>query len=654
MGALRHSVSILALLIGIGVGGALSPASAQTTEENWQSCNTSAQSPDAGVAACTALLEGSPALPSDARFDALVNRAIGHYAAARYKESIADNTAALALRSHSAIAYANRADGHYSLGDYSAAALDYTSAIEIDPNLTSARQWRGNSYFAMQRYPDAIRDFDVALAKNPGEPFMLYDRGRSKALLGNYADALVDYDASAAKDATRPFLHYDRGVSLHNLRRYEEADKAYQTALKLDGTIVDAMSGRAGVRLDQGDNAGAEELYRQAVAIDGKSAFAMTGLGNALLRQDKTGEAIEWYSKVIDLGNPSGWAFADRSRAYLIDARIDQAMADAEAALKIDSSVADAYYLRGLGNRLLGANAASTADLDTAIQMAPGSIWHLSARAELLVRDGELVKARPFFDRMISVSEADLASGTLDEKGTADSKAFLGWAKAMTGEATEGRTLIEEAAKQPQARDTAFYFKGVLDYLDGDNEAALASFGAAVEATTSNYSKAENLFERGRVNERLGRKDAAAADYAAALKIMPRFAEASAALKQIDPSAASATRVVDAAVIASIGFRFDSADLGPDQKRQLRRAARQIERAIADGKRVFVIEGWADASGKDTHNLELSQRRAEAVQAFLINEAKIKAESLRIEARGEIGNGANRGKRRVVIRPADA
>lgn len=653
MGALRHSVSVLALLLGLGAVGALAPAYAQTTEELWQSCNTSAQSPDAGVAACTTLLEGTSALPDDARYDALVNRAIGHYAAARYKESIDDNTAALALQPNSAIPYSNRADGYYSLGDYTTAALDYTSAIELDPSLTSARQWRANSYFALQRYADAIRDFDAALEKNPGEPSMLYDRGRSKALLGRYADALVDYDASAAKDATRPFLHYDRGVSLHNLRRYEEADKAYQTALKLDATIVDAMSGRAGVRLDQGDNEGAEKLYREAVAIDPKSSFALTGLGNALLRQDKAGEAIEWYSKVLALDNPSGWSYADRARAYLIDGRVDQSLADVESALKIDSTVSDAYYLRGLGKRLTGDKAGSVADLDEAIRLAPSSVWILSARAELLVRDGELVKARPFFDRIIAAADADLSSGTLDEKSAAETKAFLGWAKAMTGEVSEGRNLLEMASHDAGARDMAAYFRGVLDYLDGDDAAALTAFSDAIEAAKSTYTKAENHFERGRVNERLGRMDAAKADYAASLMLMPRFAEAGAALKRIAPQA-EAAGTGEAEAIASIGFRFDSADLGPDQKRQLRRIARQIAKAAGDGKTVFVIEGWADRSGKDTHNLALSQRRAEAVRDFLVNEAKVAAESLRLEARGEVGSGSERARRRVVIRPAKA
>jgi outer membrane protein OmpA-like peptidoglycan-associated protein len=66
-----------------------------------------------------------------------------------------------------------------------------------------------------------------------------------------------------------------------------------------------------------------------------------------------------------------------------------------------------------------------------------------------------------------------------------------------------------------------------------------------------------------------------------------------------------------------IFFAFDSAEILP----QARPSLDELGKALSDAKlenASFLIAGHTDAKGSDSYNLALSQRRAEAVKAFLV------------------------------------
>jgi OOP family OmpA-OmpF porin len=66
----------------------------------------------------------------------------------------------------------------------------------------------------------------------------------------------------------------------------------------------------------------------------------------------------------------------------------------------------------------------------------------------------------------------------------------------------------------------------------------------------------------------------------------------------------------------TVQFKFDSAKLTDDAKGQLDQLATS---QVGSLKRYFVaIQGFTDSTGSVEHNLELSRRRAEAVQAYLV------------------------------------
>ncbi|HXM94958.1 MAG TPA: OmpA family protein [Candidatus Dormibacteraeota bacterium] len=80
-------------------------------------------------------------------------------------------------------------------------------------------------------------------------------------------------------------------------------------------------------------------------------------------------------------------------------------------------------------------------------------------------------------------------------------------------------------------------------------------------------------------------------------------------------------------------FKFDSAKLTDEGKQQLDQLAAS---QVGNLKRYFIaIEGFTDKTGSPEHNLQLSRRRAEAVQAYLVAQHNIPVYRVQIVGLGK-------------------
>jgi outer membrane protein OmpA-like peptidoglycan-associated protein len=108
--------------------------------------------------------------------------------------------------------------------------------------------------------------------------------------------------------------------------------------------------------------------------------------------------------------------------------------------------------------------------------------------------------------------------------------------------------------------------------------------------------------------------------------------------------------------LSSIRFKFNSTELADAQaEEQVRQLAAAILK-VSDQGAVFTLEGHTCDIGDDAANLDLSQRRAEAVKLCLTKWLNIPASRLRTVGRGEsspqLPNGdeaARQQNRRVTI-----
>ena len=92
----------------------------------------------------------------------------------------------------------------------------------------------------------------------------------------------------------------------------------------------------------------------------------------------------------------------------------------------------------------------------------------------------------------------------------------------------------------------------------------------------------------------------------------------------------------EVSVMLQIGFELNSAELNPQAMRELD----QVAAALIEAEMVDVpvtIEGHADATGAEDYNRRLSQARADAALAYLINRGGVTGERLQA-----IGYGSDR------------
>lgn len=84
-----------------------------------------------------------------------------------------------------------------------------------------------------------------------------------------------------------------------------------------------------------------------------------------------------------------------------------------------------------------------------------------------------------------------------------------------------------------------------------------------------------------------------------------------------------------------IQFKFDSAELTPESRTTLGQIAQVLQDDLMRDK-VILLEGHADASGAETYNLNLSERRAGSVRNYLITAYGVPGQRLRAVGRGEL------------------
>jgi tetratricopeptide (TPR) repeat protein len=195
------------------------------------------------------------------------------------------------------------------------------------------------------------------------------DRNQFKDVLRE-ADAAIKIDPSVAE------AHNLRGIALEELGRESEAIEAYRQALSLNPNFKEARDNlsdlEASLYLEQGFKHKEVNKYEDvlteadaAIKIDPSVAEAHNLRGIALEELGRESEAIEAYRQALSL-NPNFKEAKDNlsdleTRFHLEQAysykeanKLEDVLREADAAIKIDPSVAEAHNLRGIALEELG------------------------------------------------------------------------------------------------------------------------------------------------------------------------------------------------------------------------------------------------------------------------------------------------------------
>jgi outer membrane protein OmpA-like peptidoglycan-associated protein len=272
----------------------------------------------------------------------------------------------------------------------------------------------------------------------------------------------------------------------------------------------------------------------------------------------------------------------------------------------------------------------------------------------------ELADARAAYQHASRSRASDLCPAELHTAKEALVKADEAWSKDP--ESTETRDLAYVAQRKSQLAEA---LAGIA-LAKNDKSAADQSIGRSehviAKRTASELTQTREQLAESQRNDATDRQ-ALGSERQARLDSEQRAADADARAKAAQDALAklAAVKEEDRGMVitlsGSVLFPSDQSMLLPEAQTRLGQVADAL---LATKERNIVIEGHTDSRGSESHNLDLSQRRADSVRSYLVTRGY---EPDRIQARGigkarpitanDTADGrANNRRVEIIVQPA--
>jgi len=216
---------------------------------------------------------------------------------------------------------------------------------QVDP-LTQA----GSDKLSKRNFEGAIQDFNQVLIKNPTDIEALCGRAEAKIYLGNYSDAKKDAEQAMTLDANNAHAYILIGDIFFYQKEYLKALKAYMDASQLPNSPPQAITGKAKVMNQLGDNKEAFRILNEAILKQPTNAEFYYARGLLNNTKEKYSKALPDFDKAFSLnpGFNSFGLYLNRGVAYMNLKELEKALGDFNKAIELDPKSASAYHSRGL------------------------------------------------------------------------------------------------------------------------------------------------------------------------------------------------------------------------------------------------------------------------------------------------------------------
>lgn len=246
-------------------------------------------------------------------------------------------------------------------------------------------------------------------------------RGAASAARHDYDAAIADFTHACELAPTEAGYFYQRGMAHWYNRQADPAMADFDQAIKLKPDEVDALVARASLRA--GRHEGAELISTDLEAADRalptESDLHMR-IGHIYEAAGQPAAAVAQYSKWIDSHphDDQRLSIAFNARCWtraLADQELHQALADCDAALKMNPNTPAYLDSRGLVYLRQGNYDRAIADYDAALRLRPKIAWSLYGRGVAKVRKG-----------LTAEGQTDIAAAAAVEPGIAGLAAKYG------------------------------------------------------------------------------------------------------------------------------------------------------------------------------------------------------------------------------------
>jgi tetratricopeptide (TPR) repeat protein len=224
-------------------------------------------------------------------------------------------------------------------------------------------------------YDTAIADYKSAISKEPRDVGTHFRLAVALRRVRKFDDASAELDRVAALDKDYPGMSLERGLLFEESGDVEKAIEQFRSALAKapDDPDLQLRVGSAYVAIGRPDDA--LPMLRKVLEKRSTSAEAHHYIGRALMLQGRVEqvEALRYLKRAVDL-DPNraefhvylAWAANEATPAQL-----ELARDEIDKALALDKTSAEAYWQRGVLERMQGAIDDAVKDTRQALQLRP-------------------------------------------------------------------------------------------------------------------------------------------------------------------------------------------------------------------------------------------------------------------------------------------
>lgn len=316
--------------------------------------------------------------------------------------------------------------------------------------------------------------------------------------------------AAVAAESTSMFgAWYSDAYKKYYAGNYAEGLAVIDRELKEHPRSTLAISMRGLFLQSSGRNKEAIETYSQSLAIDPDDVFALQGRSGAYQHLLDYPKAIKDLDAAIQLEPENGCLFNNRAICYEYQGNLDNALRDYNKACKLHPTESRHYLRRSSVYFKLGKEDLAKEDCERAGELA---FEQLGATKNRRVLQEDRYAA---FMGLKNYQRAnDIAGDILKEFPQASSVLTrYAFAQMKLGNYKEAIDYSNRAMKkEPDNAWQLYAVRGRANYFLGNYKQALADFNISIEK----QEQAAGVFWRGKTQEKLGNKAAAARDAARA------------------------------------------------------------------------------------------------------------------------------------------
>jgi tetratricopeptide (TPR) repeat protein len=177
---------------------------------------------------------------------------------------------------------------------------------------------------------------------------LLYNIAQVYAVIGAHAEAIEYYSATIAQDPNYSEYYNERANVLLQMDRLEEAKADYLRAIELSPPYFEVFTNLGQCYRRMGARQDAIQQYSRALDLEPDHLLARLGRAKAYEETGENAAAIEDYSAVLARDATLWEAFASRGVLLYEAGRLEESLADFDAAIQLRPGVADLHENRAI------------------------------------------------------------------------------------------------------------------------------------------------------------------------------------------------------------------------------------------------------------------------------------------------------------------